>query len=76
MVEPLYGVRLYRAMRDAPMPVSATVVPQRQPAVHVQISSDGRRLAEEKRNEEPVRGEGETDMPLYFNHPRAKGRQG
>lgn len=77
MVDPLFGTRLYRAMRDAYVPASTPVAKQSEAAVVVQISS----AAKERMNEDQITPEADTqafepEMPLYFNRPRAKARQG
>ena len=76
MVDPLFGTRLYRAMRDAYVPASTPVVTRNEAAVVVQISS----AAKERMNEERIARDGssadyEPEVPLYFHRPRPKAQQ-
>jgi hypothetical protein len=75
MVDPLFGTRLYRAMRDAYVPASTPVVTQSEAAVVVQISSAAKeRMSEERVARENGTQDFEPEVPLYFN-PRAKAQQ-
>jgi hypothetical protein len=77
MVDPLFGTRLYRAMRDSYVPASMPVVRETQAAVVVQISPAAReRMAAEHNAQDAGAPDVEPDAPLYFNRRRAKARQG